>query len=396
MTGERSQSALKVLLLVDSLRVGGAERLIPPLAQGLKARDINVHVGFSFTRTDSPWEAELAADGFPLVNLKAANLQDPRPVGRLRAYLKHHHVSLIHSHLRYSDLVARFAGRLTQTPVITTFHNAPEILFAPAGPRERMLRAIDFWTFRHWGALGIAVSDAQRDALLNVTGAPPKAIRTICNGVDTSRFTPNAGQRLLVRAELGLPDGALVYTTVAALRPGKGIEFFIQAAGEVAAEEPRARFVVAGDGVERERLEAAARRAGLAERLLFTGARGDVERILAASDVYVHPSLAEAWSTSILEAMASELPVLATAVGGTRNMIIDEQTGLLAPPSDAPALNRGMLRLRDATERQRLGRNARAWVLRNASLETWLDAIAETYRLTAGYIEAPVGLATSR
>src|SRR4029453_11595231 len=137
-----------------------------------------------------------------------------------------------------------------------------------------------------------------------------------------------------LRAELiaGRPD--YVILTPARLHPQKGHEYLLAAAAQI----PDATFVLAGDGPLRSELEVRARELGIAGRCLFLGERADVPDLLAAADLFVLPSLFEGLPVSILEAMAAGRPVVATAIGGTDEVVTTEQTGLLVPPRDPVAI----------------------------------------------------------
>ncbi len=187
-----------------------------------------------------------------------------------------------------------------------------------------------------------------------------------------------------MRRQLGYDADTLLLATVVVLRPGKGVEFLLQALARLASRESaaRARLLVVGDGSERADLERQAAALGLGERVRFLGTRGDVAALLAASDAYVQPSLFEALPTSVLEAMAVGVPVVATAVGGTLELVQPGVNGLLVPPSDPAALAEALATLLDASaaDRARMGQAGRDWVLSHASLDVWLDNLERIYR----------------
>jgi glycosyltransferase involved in cell wall biosynthesis len=186
----------------------------------------------------------------------------------------------------------------------------------------------------------IAVSDEVKTRYLRELRIPARKLVVVRNGILVS---PSIRPRSpALRAELvrGRPD--YVILTPARLHPQKGHAYLLAAAAEV----PDATFVLAGDGPLRAELEERARELGVAERCVFLGHRSDVPDLLAASDLLVLPSLFEGLPISVLEAMAAQRPVVATAIGGTDEAVTHELTGVLVPPADPAALAAAIRRLR--------------------------------------------------
>lgn len=167
------------------------------------------------------------------------------------------------------------------------------------------------------------------------------------------------------------------------LREGKGIEVLLDAIPAVLADHPDARFVIVGDGPLREALEARAVDR-VVDRVTWTGFRRDVPELLAASDLFVLPSLGDAYPTVLMEAMAAGLPVVSTRVGGIPEIVEDGRTGRLVPPGDAAALAKAISGLLDSPgEREALGRAARAEAERRFSTKTWVERLGEVYEQAA-------------
>jgi len=153
------------------------------------------------------------------------------------------------------------------------------------------------------------------------------------------------------RRELGIPQEAFVFCNASRLDEGKGHYDIIEAFSMLARACPEAFLVIMGTGFLAEKLKAQAANASGSERILFTGRRTDVPRILGSADAFVHPSRYDACPLAILEAMASGLPVLAYAEGGAKQMVADGVTGYLAPPADIGHLSAGMRQLYDDPSR---------------------------------------------
>lgn len=223
-------------------------------------------------------------------------------------------------------------------------------------------------------------------------GCPPRKVFVIPNGVDTDRFRPMPESDAL-RAELKLPPGTPVAAIVAALRPEKNHELFLQAAARVRATLPTARFLVIGDGARRAELESLSRDLGLAEAVQFLGTRSDVPELLSLMDVLVLSSHMEANPVSILEALSCGKPVVATRVGSVPESVRDGETGYLVPAGDADQMATRVSEILAAPERARqLGLAGRELVVGNWSLERMVEGYQDLIdRIYASKCLAPRG-----
>jgi glycosyltransferase involved in cell wall biosynthesis len=205
---------------------------------------------------------------------------------------------------------------------------------------------------------------------------PPGKVLAICNGVDTNRFSP--GGRSAARAALGIAIESIVIGTVARLDPVKDQLGLLRAFAQVG--DPRTVMVIAGDGPCRAELESAVSTLGLDGRVRFLGERKDVPRILAALDVFVLSSLGEGISNTILEAMGTGLPVIATRVGGNPELVSDGVTGLLVEPRSPAAFAAAIRQYVDDPRRAaEHGRAARELALSTFSLDRMVDAYGQLY-----------------
>lgn len=195
----------------------------------------------------------------------------------------------------------------------------------------------------------IAVSDGIL-GVLRAARLPPEKLVVVHEGVPDR--APLPGGRAMLRA-LGVPDDALLVGNVAALTDHKDHRTLLEAAARVVAGEPRARFVIAGDGELRGALLAHAARLGLGERLLFLGFREDLDRLIPAFDVFCLSSRLEGLGTSLLDAMCFARPIVATAAGGIPDAVHDGVNGRLVPVRDPEALARALLEALASPERRR-------------------------------------------
>lgn len=213
----------------------------------------------------------------------------------------------------------------------------------------RMLRGVDAF---------VAISDEIREGLLR-DGVSPERIHRISNFVDPHMFhPPEPGEKDRLKKTLGY-GGAILVVSAGRLVPRKGVEYLLEAWKRITPEFATARLLILGDGPLRESLQAMAARYAIGASVQFAGSVGNMSSYLRAADVFVLPSLQEGLPNSLLEAMASGLPIVATRIGGVVDVMIHGNAGLLVPPAD-PAELGGALRvlLEDQGKRERFGLNA--------------------------------------
>jgi glycosyltransferase involved in cell wall biosynthesis len=202
-------------------------------------------------------------------------------------------------------------------------------------------------------------------------------VTQVYNGIDTETYAP--GSAMALRKALDLPAGAPVVGTVGRLDPIKDHRTLLEAFDAVRRRRPRARLLVVGDGAERRLLESAA-----GEGVRFLGTRPDVPELLRVMDVFVLPSINEGISNTLLEAMASGLPVIATRAGGNPELVDHQRTGLLTPVGDARALAEAIGRyLSDGELRAAHGREARKEAVQRFGGEGMVKAYERVYRRVA-------------
>jgi glycosyltransferase involved in cell wall biosynthesis len=219
----------------------------------------------------------------------------------------------------------------------------------------------------------IGVAYGQLDYLLSEKHLPHERVHIIHNGIDYLPYL--AGDWRAARRMLGIPEGAFVVGIVAALRPEKDHRTFLEAAASLKHVDDDIRFVIVGDGPLREQVERQVVELGLSHRVLMLGARTDVESILPALDVFtLSSSTVETLPMSVLEAMGSGLAVVATSVGGLRELVVEEETGLLVPPSLPESLANAWMRLHNnRTLMHEMGLRGRQRALELFSVEAMAD-----------------------
>ena len=256
---------------------------------------------------------------------------------------------------------------------------------------------IDGRRYRRWKRLlrpfvhhYIALSQEIEQYLRGEIGVPVSRLTRILNGVDVERFRPlDAARDGEDPRPAGFRDGTFCIGTVGRLEAIKNQSLLLEAFGRLCRAYPelteRARLVVVGEGSLRASLEGQARRDGIMERVWFAGSRDDVPVLMRRLDLFVLPSKAEGISNTIMEAMASGVPVVATDVGGNGELVVPGQTGMLVPPDDPRAMAEAMAAyLADPDRCRREGAAARDRAARVFSLRTMVDNYMQVYDRVSG------------
>jgi glycosyltransferase involved in cell wall biosynthesis len=224
----------------------------------------------------------------------------------------------------------------------------------------------------------LANSNAVREWLIS-EGYDERRIKVIRNGIVVHEIPP--AQESTIREEFQIPADAPLVATICRLSPVKAVGDFLRAAAMVSKEHPSARFLVIGDGEERAALTEHTRELGIQDRVVFTGFRTDMAQILPQLSVSVLASLSEGLSNTLLESMASGVPVVATRVGGNSEIVTDGTTGLLVPSRSPEALKEAICRLlSDARLVIRMGSSAKERIQRHFSVESAVRQTEELYK----------------
>jgi glycosyltransferase involved in cell wall biosynthesis len=370
---------LRVHTLIDSLTWGGAETLLGDLASGAATAGVRMSVGYLHDVNGSPAAAGLRAHGIEPELVSVDRLIEPAGVVRLRRHLMRVRPDVVHTHLAVADALGTLAARSLGIPALSTIHlvaGQPTGRPLDSGARGRARARLVALARRHAAARVIAVSDAARDAYVQTGWDTAARVVTVHNGIARTA-DPSAGAG--VRAELGLDPDAFVVSIVTVLRPGKGHDLVVEAVGRLLPRYPRLRLLVLGDGPAREEIHGLV--APLGDAAILTGHRDDVMAALAATDVLVHPTLMDAFPTTLLEAAAARVPVIATRVGGIPEIVSDGENGLLLPfPPSVDGLVGHLGRLLDEEAlRRRLADRAYEIYQERFTAERWAARLRMIY-----------------
>lgn len=348
-----------ILLLSPNLDVGGVQETIRNLAKYLPRAG---HATVVCTFADGPLRPEIEELGVPVVVLPRRThrvIEFPRFCGELlrarRALaevIDRHRVDVVlqtQANPTLSLLVVSLRLR-RGLQVWWTIQNTVFLVRRDQLTRDYWLlgakRVAHRWLYRI-GARSvhgvIAVSDETARAV-HAFGIPDRQVTVVCNAVDLERY-PAPIDRAAKRAELGFGPHEHVMIMVGTFKRQKGHVHLVDAAAAVLPDHPELHLVLAGDGPLVDEVRSRVTAAGLTDRVHFLGTRRDVPDLLAASDSFVLPSLWEGLPLALVEAMAGRLPVIATNVSGTEQVMIGGKTGWIVPPGDASALADAMREL---------------------------------------------------
>lgn len=326
----------RIAYLIDSLGMGGAERVLLSTLQHLDRGRFEPQVCVLQERDGNPLAAEVRKLGIRVDMVPVGRLRDPRALVRVVRHLRSSGAELVHSQLEFSNTLGGAAARILGIPCVSTLHTFDD---PPSGTRDAWRTRLMWASMRHLHARVIAVSEAVRIHHMEHGRLPADKVVTIYNGVDVEAFErSDPSRRLSLRDGLGIAPEAAVIASVAVLREAKGLQYLIDAMSRIHETVPAAKLLIVGEGEFGPALLRQAAGLGLEGHVVFTGMRADVADLLAMSDLFVLPTLGDVLPTVVAEAMAAGLPVVASNVGGLPEMVDDGRTGILVPPSDAGRL----------------------------------------------------------
>jgi glycosyltransferase involved in cell wall biosynthesis len=370
---------MKVLHVITGLDAGGAE--------------IQLSLILKYTRHDcdvvtlynpGPVAEQIRAGGTRVRDLGMRCNTQLSVLPRLRSIIARGHYDVVHTHLYRSQIYARPAARLAGTPVVlTTEHSIGETHIE----RRKMtagVRAL-YLASELFSDATIAVSGTVRDRLAR-WGVPARKITVIPNGLETAAFAFDPAARRRTREQFGIPPEAYVIGALTRLDPNKRIDLVVEAAVPVLG--PRCKILVIGSGEDQARVEAAVARLGVADNVIFGGFQSETAAMLAGFDLYVAASVQETFGLSVLEAMASGLPVLYTVCPA----LDDIQTSQARPVAGtAEALGAEITK---AVEAGPLTREPDHAVFERYGIESVVRRIDDLYeRLLTDRVRAPAGCA---
>lgn len=357
---------MNVLFITTHFNYGGITSYILSLAKGLKKNGHNVYVASS----GGDCQDNLKEMGITHITIpiKTKNELSPKVLFsflKLKKIVKEKNINLIHAHTRVTQVLAEFIYKFIKVPYVVTSHG----FFRPSFHRLR---------FGCWGKKTIAISQQVKDHLINDFKLPLDKIILIHNGIDLERFSLQT-DTTHAKEEFGLKKDVVI-GLIARLSQVKGQDILIAAMQKIIARFPYAQLLLVGEGKTKEDLINLSKNLNLEKNIIFMPSVSDTNKVLAAIDIFVLPSVQEGLGLALMEAMAKGIAVIGSRVGGIITLIKDNQNGLLVEPKDIEGLAERIIKLiEDRTLAKTLGQNARSLIEKEFSLTQMVKKAQEVY-----------------
>jgi glycosyltransferase involved in cell wall biosynthesis len=362
---------IKVVHIVPMLSPGGAERVAVHIVRGLNRQRYEPAV-ISFTgRLNCDLDRLLDEAGIEVRYLGKRPGFDYRVYPRLHPVLRDCRPDIVHTHLHVLRYALPFLLLLKHASLLHTVHNLADREIEPR------LRWLQRYALNH-GVVPVAVAAEVAASLGRLYGIQRCSV--ISNGIPTDYYACPRSARKEWRAREGFKDDDVLFVCVARFAPQKNHALLLKAFAQGPASNPNAHLVLVGEGDLRERLEEQVKNLGLARQAHFLGLRTDIPEVLGAMDVFVLSSDYEGNPLSVMEAMASGLPIVSTAAGGVPDLFESGKEGLIVQPGDVQGLSNSMTSLLGNREaRQSLGMAAARRARENFDVSTMVQAYEEVY-----------------
>jgi glycosyltransferase involved in cell wall biosynthesis len=386
-----------IMQIIGNLDIGGAQEVVRTLVEYLASDECRPVV---CTFKDGPLRQDIERLGIPVHVLPARRygvivlplfvLDMLRILWALAKLIKQYQIDVVQTHLlRSMDFLTLFLPHITGLKVVLwTFHNSSFELPEDDDRKNRVWlvrlknrshRFLYKWSLGFVSGF-IAVSEQVEKAMIETIGSIQPKITVICNGVDVKRYEKHI-DTASVREQLRLAASDYLIATVATLKEQKGHCYLIEAMAHLTRQHPEMHALFIGDGELRAPLQAQVEALDLGDHIHFLGNRKDVPALLASSDLFVLPSLWEGLPMALLEAMATGLPIVATKVSGTVQVVIPGESGILVPPGDVQSLAQAIDQLAaDPMRAQAMGKAAKQRIERDFSAQKQADEHLALYR----------------
>lgn len=342
---------MNILHLIENLDIGGAQtRLVNDLRFLDRKRFNNVVCSLT---AGGRLVSEVEGMGIKAFALDGAfNLKS---LAKLLRIIRQNEIDVIHTQLFFTDLYGRLAGKMSRVPfIVTTIQSSvyePDNTFLYSYKRQ----LLDSYSGRLCNSKFIAVSGFVRDSIIRRLKFDPKKIEIIPNYIDCAAFSAAQELDILVlKKELEIKRGEVVFITVSRLNPAKGLNYLLEAFAALLKQYPRARLLIVGSGPSEAELKGLSRILGAEDKVVFLGERKDIKELLHMSDIFVFPTLSEGLPLSLLEAMAVGKPCIASDIGPIKEIIKDDDNGILFRTKDSKDILRAMLEVINDQQKSKL------------------------------------------
>ena len=327
---------VKVIFYTDTPIFGGAERHMTLLAKTLDPEKYKVTIVISAYKELNKWHEELKNAGINVIRLKVFHKHDPNHLFILKKLLATEKPDILHLHIwnPASCRYAFFAANPKITKIVATEHDPFALKGIKKIFKNKCLKLTNHV---------ITVSNANKDFMIKEYPTIKDRISVIHNGIDLQKFEKeilrfSSQDKQKIRTLFNADSGSFVILTVAALHPRKGLKYLIQAFHDILPYIPESKLIIVGEGPQKTDLENLIKKLDIVNKVMLLCTRNDIPKILKSSDLFILPSLKEAFGLVILEAMAAQIPIIASNVGGIPEIIQNFKTGYLIEPAKSNAI----------------------------------------------------------
>jgi glycosyltransferase involved in cell wall biosynthesis len=364
---------IRVAVVIDSLKIGGAQKLISAYAANAAAHDLTPVI-ITLREDNAPFIVDsIRTSGIRLIHLPQASLFSISRFRTLVKLLQDERVEIAQTHLTYANILGCLAAYSAGIPVIATLHS----IAVRKGWKARILRVIENFILRRYATRILAVGQVVADTNQGSFGR--RKVDIIPNGIPKPQFPPLHERERLRRQITGEGAGSIVIT-VGRFTRAKGYEDMVEAFRLLQQRASPPKLVMVGSGTTVDTIKNQIDDLDLNQLIILTGDREDVPSLLALSDVYASSSHREGLPLAVLEAMMAGLPVVATAVGDIPN-VVTEETGLVVPPHH-PELLADALEdlLKNPQKREAMGQAGYRRAMNEYSVDAWMKKHLALYR----------------
>lgn len=364
---------IRVAVVIDSLRIGGAQRLISAYASSASAHEISPVI-ITLREDAVPFILEsIHKAGIRVIPVSAGSLFNIWRFRRLVRVLKEEKVDLVQTHLVYANILGTLAAHSAGIPVIATLHS----IAVSEGWKAKVLRLIENYVLRNYTTRILAVGQMIADINQKIYGR--RKLDVIPNGIPVRELSQTR-EREQMRREIAGDGSNSIVITVGRFSRAKGYEDMIDAFHLLRQKSSNPKLVMVGSGTTLNNIKSRIDDLHLNQSVILTGEREDVHQLLALSDVYASSSHREGLPLAVLEAMMAGLPVVATAVGDIPN-VVTEETGVVVPPHRPELLAAAIEELlQNPKKRQSMGQAAYRRAMSEYSVDAWMKKHLALYR----------------
>lgn len=363
---------IKVLQLVEDLNIGGAEKVIEDISLGLDSQKFDILV-WCLSKGGSIAD-KLQKEGTQVYILGISSYFNPLNIFKLTKLIKETNPDIVHTHGYFASVIGRIAAIFAGIPVLITHVQS---MYWDYTKRNIW---IEKFLSRFTAAI-ICCSEAVQDFVTIYEKIDPSKTIVIYNGVDIGKFH-NFNNTPTAKIEFGIEPSTSLIGTVSSLTPLKGHTYLLQAVPQILETFSSTKFLFVGDGRLKDELQKQAEDLNISSNVIFMGIRNNIPEFLNALDIFAHPSsIREGLGISILEAMATERPVVATNIGGIPEVVVNGKTGILVPPQNPEALASAVIDLLKNPEKvQEMGKMGKLRVEEKFTTKKMISEIENLYR----------------